>query len=353
MNLSQTVELLKEIIRIPSFSGQEESVRDLFLEKISAFDVKAEVLGNNIIARHSHFDPAKPTIMLNSHMDTVKPKGNWDSDPFNPVEDGDRITGLGSNDAGASLVSLVATFLHFQKIKLPFNLLFVASAEEESSGLNGMPLVVENISNIDFAIVGEPTQMQIASAEKGLMVLECTARGKAGHAARDEGINALYLAMEDIAWIKNHRFEKISPTLGEVKMTVTAIKAGEQHNVVPAECWFLVDIRSTDVCGNEEILKTLKSNLKSEIFARSTRLRPSGIPDNHPILRIAENLHLTCYGSPTLSDQAVMPWNSVKIGPGDSARSHTANEYILKSEIEQGLALYKRIIEGLAHETLG
>lgn len=353
MNSKFAINLLIQLIETPSFSGKEEGVSDIIINHLLRGDVIVKTLKNNVIATHQSFTEEKPTLLLNSHLDTVKPKGDWKTDPFSAVQDDTKIVGLGSNDAGASLVTLLSTFLNFCDKDLSFNLMFVASAEEESSGLDGMPLIVEQYPNIDFAIVGEPTGLNLAIAEKGLMVLDCKATGKAGHAARDEGKNSIYIALDDIQFIKEYRFPLSSQLLGDVKMSVTAIHAGEQHNVVPDICSFLIDIRSTDIYSNETIYDLLKSNLKSEILPRSMRLNPSSLPKNHVMYALAKRLNLNPYGSPTMSDQSVMPWPSVKIGPGESARSHTANEFILIEEIESALIVYSDIIKELSHETLG
>ena len=289
---------------------------------------------NNICICNKNFDPEKKTILLNSHHDTVKEGAGWTVDPFVPLEGDGKIIGLGSNDAGASLVSLIATFLHYYDLKdLNYNLVFLASAEEEISGKNGIELALTKIEDIDFGIVGEPTKMEMAIAEKGLMVLDCVAKGKLGHAAREEGKNANYVAVDDINWIRNFIFPKTSDTLGRVKMTVTLIEGGTQHNVVPDLCKFVVDVRSTDCYTNEEILNIIKSHMESEVSARSTRLQPTGISQKHILIKAARTLGIATFGSVTLSDQVLMPFPSVKMGPGDSSRSHSADEYIYTDEI--------------------
>jgi len=341
------VTLLKKLIEIPSFSREEGRTADLLEKTLSAKDVAVHRLKNNVWARNAHFDSAKPTLLLNSHHDTVKPCNGWTNDPFKANETDGKITGLGSNDAGASLVCLLHTFLEVYDKALPFNVILAATAEEEISGKNGIELLRPHLGEIDFAIVGEPTGMGMAVAEKGLLVLDCTAHGKAGHAARDEGENAIHMAIQDIGWLRQYRFPNVSETLGEVKMTVTCISAGSQHNVVPDRCNFTIDIRTTDCYPNEEVLAILKKHLRSEVKARSTRLNASGVPAGHPILGVAKKSGLRTFGSPTLSDQALMPFPSVKTGPGDPARSHTADEFVFTEEIEEGIEIYLNIINSL------
>ena len=278
----------------------------------------------------------------------MKPNASYTRDPFSPDIEGDILYGLGSNDAGGPLVALLATFLHFyDRADLPWNLLFAASAEEEISGKNGIEALLKHLPVCQLAIVGEPTQMDMAVAEKGLMVLDCTTEGVAGHAAREEGVNAIYLALQDIHWFQTFEFPKVSPQLGKIKMSVTQIQAGTQHNVVPDRCTFVVDLRATDAYTLEETLEIVKKNVRSTVIPRSVRLQPSGIPLQHPLVQRGLELGLKPYGSPTLSDQALIPYTSIKIGPGDSARSHSADEYIRISEIEKGIDLYIKLLEGL------
>jgi len=342
----KSIELLKQLIATQSFSKEEEWTRDILLSFFRKEGIDFQVLKNNVWIKNKHFDPSKPTILLNSHHDTVKPNKGYTRDPFEPNVEGDILYGLGSNDAGGCLVSLIATFLYFYEQKdLNYNLILAASAEEEISGKNGLELLYPHLGDISFAIVGEPTLMDAAIAEKGLMVVDCVVEGKAGHAARDEGINALYLAMEDIQWIKNHQFEKVSPYLGPVKMTVTIIGAGKQHNVVPKECTYTIDIRLTENYSHQDVLSILKENLHAKhITPRSCRLKPSFIPKEHAIVQAAIKHGAKTYGSPTCSDQALIPVHSIKIGPGDSARSHMADEYIYISEIKEGIAKYVQIL---------
>ncbi|CAG0895228.1 unnamed protein product [Cyprideis torosa] len=283
----------------------------------------------------------KETILLNSHHDTVKP-GNWTYNPFEPTLEGDKLIGLGSNDAGGPLVSLMATFLYLKDKELPYNLIFAASAEEEISGANGMRALYSQLGKIDLAIVGEPTKMDLAIAERGLIVADCTTKGKTGHAARNEGVNALYLAIDDINWLRSYQFDKVSEVLGPVSINVTKIESGTQHNVIPDHCNYLVDIRTNELYNNLEIIEFLKKNLNAEFSPRSYWLNSSGIPIDHPFVQKAKAKGFKTYGSPTLSDQSLMDCHSVKIGPGDSARSHTPDEYILISEIEEGIDVRQR-----------
>ena len=343
----QAIGLLKELIAIPSFSRDETLAADALQRYIESQGYTVNRKGNNIWLMSTGFDTNKPTVLLNSHIDTVKPVNGWTIDPFTPIEKEGKLYGLGSNDAGASLVSLLHAFFALTEKNQAYNLIFAASAEEEVSGANGMESLLTDLPNIDVAIVGEPTGMQAAIAEKGLMVLDCTAYGKAGHAARDEGDNAIYKALPDVEWFKNHRFEKESDLLGEVKMSVTMINAGTQHNVIPDYCSFVVDVRSNECYTNEELLAEIVSNVSCTVKARSTRLNSSGIDENHPIVKRAAELDLSTYGSPTLSDQALMTFPSVKMGPGDSARSHSADEYIFCNEIETAITIYIQLLDGL------
>ena len=346
--VKEAISLLKQLIRIPSFSKEEDKTADLIQQFFQAKGYDPERSGNNVWLKCSDFDPERPTLLLNSHHDTVKPNPGYTRDPYAADEEEGKLFGLGSNDAGGCLVALMATFLHFEEEgQLPFNLVFAASAEEEISGKNGIASIIDELPKIDFAIVGEPTLLNLAIAEKGLMVLDCVAKGKAGHAARNEGVNAIYQALGDIKWFETFQFPKESAYLGPVKMTVTQIEAGQQHNVVPAECKFVVDVRTTDAYSNEETLEIIQSKVRSEVKARSTRLNPSGVPVDHPILNTAKALKLETYGSPTLSDQALMPFESVKFGPGDSARSHMADEFIYLEEIEKGIAAYINLLNHL------
>ncbi|MEC5142590.1 M20 family metallo-hydrolase [Chitinophaga sp. 212800010-3] len=341
------VALLKQMIATPSISREEDGTAKLIGDFLAAMDIPHERHLNNIWAYNKHFDAAKPNILLNSHHDTVKPNPQYTRDPFSPdVVDG-KLYGLGSNDAGGCLVSLIATFLHFyHRTDLSYNIILTATAEEEISGPNGVESILPMLPAIEFAIVGEPTQTQLAVAEKGLMVLDCISHGKAGHAAREEGENALYKALPDLAWFRDYRFPKVSDTLGPVKMSVTVINTSNKaHNVVPADCSFVVDVRATDQYTLEELLETIQANVSCEIKPRSIRMRPSFIPMNHPFVQAGISIGKTCYGSPTTSDQALIPATSVKMGPGDSARSHTADEFIHLHEIKDGIDSYIRLLE--------
>ena len=345
---SEAIELLKRMISHPSFSREEKTCADLIEHYIEEEGYTPSRIGNNVWILGSNYDSSKPTLLLNSHIDTVKPVDGWNFDPFLPVENEGKLYGLGSNDAGASVVSLLQVFFLLSKEKQTYNLIFAASAEEEISGNNGMESLLKELPKIDFAIVGEPTNMQLAVAEKGLMVLDCIARGKAGHAARNEGENSIYKALADIEWFKNYQFPKVSEFLGEVKMSVTQINAGTQHNVIPDKCSFVVDIRSNELYNNADILAVINSNVSCEVTARSTRLSSSATPQNHPVVTKAKEMGMDIFGSPTLSDQALMPFASVKIGPGQSSRSHTANEYILTDEIHEGIKKYVELLNGLS-----
>ncbi|WP_460618615.1 M20 family metallo-hydrolase [Hymenobacter ruber] len=340
----EAVELLIRLIQTPSFSREEGGTATLIQEFLTAHGVTSKRQQNNVWAISAHFDASKPTVLLNSHHDTVKAGAGWTHDPFGAVLEGDKLTGLGSNDAGASAVSLLAAFLYFQRSKNPFNLICAITAEEEVSGANGIRSVLPEFGKIDLGIVGEPTGMNLAIAEKGLIVLDCTAYGKTGHAARDEGENALYKALDDIQWLRSFQFPKVSPLLGPVKMTVTQISAGTQHNVVPDRCQFVIDVRTNELYQNQEIIDFLRSKLQSEIVPRSTHLNSSRISENHPLIKRGLAMRKTAYGSPTLSDQSMMPFETLKMGPGESARSHTPDEFILVSEIRAGIRDYIELL---------
>ena len=348
-----SIELLRAISTIRSYSGEEDEVVNFLLTHLNTKGVHARRVGNNFWIKNKCFDEAKPTILLNSHTDTVRPNAEWVFDPFAGTIAYDKLIGLGVNDAGASLICLMQVFLNFYEENLPFNLIFCASAEEEISGKNGIDLVINELGNIAFAIVGEPTNCEIAVAEKGLLVIDAVANGVAGHAARNTGKNAIYVALNDIAKLKSHRFSKHSELLGEVHLNVTQIEAGSQHNVIPASCSFTIDIRLTDKYTHENVLEELQAVCESTLTARSMRLKSSGLALTHPIFKIANNLGIRCYGSPTMSDQALMPWPSIKTGPGRSERSHTADEFIFLHEIEQGIQHYTTLLNALKNETLG
>lgn len=346
--MSEYIDLLKELISTPSFSGEEEKAAEVMRLFLTGKGMDYKTSLNNTWTKNLYFREGLPTILLNSHIDTVRPVQGWASDPFLPGEEDDKITGLGSNDAGGPLVALLAAFVHFyDRDDLPFNLIFAATAEEETSGVNGVESILGKIPKPDFAIVGEPTGMDVAIAERGLLVLDCYTKGKSGHAARNEGENAIYKAMEEIQKLQQFKFEKISPLLGEVKITVTQIEAGTQHNVIPDVCHFVVDVRTNEYYSNRKAFEVISGLIESKVAARSFRLNSSGIAETHPYLQKAKSLGIGFYGSPTTSDQAVLPCPSVKIGPGQSARSHTADEYILISEIVAGIERHIQLLEGL------
>lgn len=342
------VDLLRALIAVPSFSREEAGTADVLAGFLEDRGVAVHRRGNNVWAFNRHYDPGRPTVLLNSHHDTVRPNPGYTRDPFTPtVEDG-RLFGLGSNDAGGSAVSLLAAFLHFYGAEdLKYNLCAAITAEEEVTGRDGLESVLPELGGIAFAVVGEPTGMRMAVAERGLMVLDCTAVGRAGHAARSEGVNAIYEALPDIEWFRNYRFPERSELFGDVRMSVTVIQAGSQHNVVPAECRFTVDVRVTDRYTLEEVLEVVRAHVRCRVEPRSLRLRPSRIALDHPLVRAGLSLGLTTFGSPTTSDQTLLSVPSVKMGPGDSARSHGADEYIGLDEVREAIPLYIRLLEKL------
>lgn len=344
---TEAVSLLKSLISIPSVSREETQAADFLQNYIETEGMQTGRKGNNVWCFSPMFDLKKPTILLNSHIDTVKPVNGWRKDPFTPREENGKLYGLGSNDAGASVVSLLQVFLQLCRTSQSYNLIYLASCEEEVSGKDGIESVLPGLPPISFAIVGEPTEMQPAIAEKGLMVLDVTATGRAGHAARNEGDNAIYKVLSDIAWFRDYRFEKESPLLGPVKMSVTVINAGTQHNVVPDKCTFVVDVRSNELYSNEQLFAEIRKHISCDAKARSYRLNSSRIDAKHPFVQKAMKAGREPFGSPTLSDQALMPFPSVKIGPGRSSRSHTAEEYIMLKEIEEAIGLYLNLLDGL------
>lgn len=340
-----SLDLLCKLISIPSFSREEENTASAIELFLNEKGIETHRKLNNVWAFNKHYNASKPTILLNSHHDTVKPNAGYTRDPFSAdLEDG-KLYGLGSNDAGGCLVSLIAAFRYFYDKKgLKYNFCLAATAEEEISGRNGIELIIPELGPLDFAIVGEPTLMDLAVAERGLMVLDCVAHGKAGHAARDEGENAIYKAIKDIEWFRTYEFAKKSALFGPIKMSVTVIEAGSQHNVVPAICKFTVDVRVTDAYRNEEVLKIISNHISSDVTPRSTRLKPSSIPLDHPIVKAGIAMGRNTYGSPTTSDQALLDIDSLKIGPGNSARSHMADEFVYVDEIKEGIELYIKLI---------
>jgi len=344
---SEALTLLQALIGIPSISKEEEAAADFLQNYIEETGIMTGRSGNNIWCLSPQFDTNKPTILLNSHIDTVKPVNGWRKQPFTPKMENGKLYGLGSNDAGASLVSLFQTFRYLSAIEQRYNLIFLASCEEEISGKNGIESVLPQLPPITFGVVGEPTEMNPAIAEKGLMVLDVTARGKAGHAAREEGENAIYKVLDDINWFRTYRFPLESSLLGPVKMSVTQINAGTQHNVIPDVCTFVVDIRSNEFYTNEALFQEITSHICCEAKARSFRLNSSSIDINHPFVQKAIELGKTPFGSPTLSDEALMNFPSVKIGPGKSSRSHTADEYVMLAEIEEAIRMYIQLLDGL------
>ena len=344
---SEAITLLSSLVSIPSVSREEQQVADFLQNYMERSGIMTGRSGNNIWCISPMFDTKKPTILLNSHIDTVKPVNGWRKQPFTAKMEDGKLYGLGSNDAGASVVSLFEVYRYLSATEQAYNLIFLASCEEEVSGKNGIESVLPQLPPIALGVVGEPTEMHPAIAEKGLMVLDVTAHGKAGHAARDEGENAIYKALDDIQWFRNYRFPKESSFLGPVKMSVTQVNAGTQHNVVPDICTFVVDIRSNECYSNEELFQEICSHIQSEAKARSFRLNSSHIDAEHPFVKRAVELGRTPFGSPTLSDQALMRFPSVKIGPGKSSRSHTADEYIRVSEIEEAIGMYIKILDGL------
>lgn len=347
--LQKVIQLLKTLIATQSYSKQEDKAAEVIRDFFKQEGVKFHTRMNNTWAFNQHYDANKPTLLLNSHIDTVKASAHWTKDPFNPtIEDG-KLYGLGSNDAGGALITLIGTFLHFyHQEDLAFNLCIAATAEEEISGQNGIASISDITGTCHAAIVGEPTEMQMATAERGLMVIDATVEGVAGHAARDTGVNAIYKAIEDIHWFKTHQLEKQCPVLGPTKMTVTVIEAGKQHNVVPDTCKYVIDVRTTAAYDYEELISFMSQNTHAQLKARSTRLKPSIIDDQHPLVIAAKNMQISTFGSATLSDQALLKIPSVKMGPGKSERSHTADEFIYVKELEQAYFTYIQLIESIA-----
>ncbi len=338
--------LLAQLLACPSFSREEQGTAAIIQDFLAARNIPFHTVGQNVWAKNLLFDAAKPTILLNSHHDTVKPNASWSYEPFAATIQDGKMFGLGSNDAGASLVCLISVFCTFFDRELPFNLVLAATAEEEISGSGGIESVLNSADfpKISWAIVGEPTDCQLAIAEKGLMVIDAEVRGVAGHAARNEGVNAIYLALEDISKIKAFEFPEVSKVLGPVKCTISVINAGKQHNVVPDVCHYTIDCRVNECYSLDQVLETLNGFTHATLTPRSTRLQSSKIPDGHPVLAAAAALGMPTFGSPTLSDQALMSFPSVKIGPGHSGRSHTADEFIYLEELKQGIQTYQNLL---------
>ena len=341
---NDAVELLKRLISTPSVSRDETAAADIFEQQVREWGLPARRIGNNILI-HEELDSQKPTLLLCAHIDTVKPVSTWTRNPFTPIIEDGRLYGLGANDCGGGLVSLLQVYRILRGQDIAYNLVYLASCEEEVSGEGGFRMALPELPKIDVAIVGEPTGMQPAIAEKGLMVIDGTAYGKSGHAARNEGVNAIYEALDDLVWLRDYRFKKESPLLGPTKMTVTVLNSGTQHNVIPDECHFVIDVRTNEYYQNEYLFAFLQKHMKkSELKARSFRLSSSHIPMEHPLVQRCVAMGMTPYGSPTLSDQALMPFLSLKLGPGESSRSHTADEFICLSEIEHAIQTYLRLL---------
>ena len=346
---NDAVSLLRRLIATPSVSRDEQAAADVMCAAMQQYGLKWQREGNNVWTMSADMRSDRPTILLNAHIDTVKPVATWTRDPFVPTLEGDRLYGLGSNDCGGGLVSLLQVFriLHSQSSTLslqPFNFIFLASAEEEVSGKNGIEHVLPMLPKIDVAIVGEPTGMQPATAEKGLMVRDGYSHGVSGHAARNEGVNAIYEALDDLLWLRDYRFERVSQLLGPTKMQVTVVESGTQHNVVPDKLHFVIDVRTNELYRNEDVFEFLQQHVKSELHARSFRLHSSSIANDHWLVARCLELGLQPFGSPTLSDQALMSFPSLKLGPGQSSRSHSADEFICLSEIEQAIDVYLRLL---------
>ena len=342
--LSDAIALLKDLIATPSISREEDAAAQVFENQLKAYGLKYERKGNNIWCLSPKWEEGKPTLLLNAHIDTVKPVASWTRNPFEPTLEDDILYGLGSNDCGGGLVTLLQVYRYFLEYESPYNIIYLASAEEEVSGANGISCVLPLLPKIDVAIVGEPTNMQPAVAEKGLMVIDMTSHGKSGHAARNEGVNAIYEMLDDLTWIRNYQFKKESEFLGATKMTVTMINAGTQHNVIPDECKAVIDVRTNEYYQNEFLFEFLRKHLHSDVKARSFRLHSSHIDINHPLIQKCISMGKKPFGSPTLSDQALMPFPSFKMGPGESSRSHSANEFIRISEMQRAIEEYIQLI---------
>ncbi len=342
----EAVSLLQKLIATPSVSRDESKAADIMQEAMESYGFTPTRVGNNLWIKSEDWSADRPTLLLNAHIDTVKPVASWTRDPFAPAIEGDTLYGLGSNDCGGGLVSLLQVFRELVNSKkpLPYNLVYLASCEEEVSGVNGIRNVIDKLPKIDVAIVGEPTGMQPAVAEKGLMVIDMIAHGKSGHAARGEGINAIYEALDDMCWVRNYKYQKVSDFLGPTVMNLTVVNSGTQHNVIPDECKMIVDVRTNENYDNEEVFRFIDEHTKSDCKARSYHLRSSKISLDHPLVKRCVAMDKKPFGSPTLSDQALMPWESFKLGPGESSRSHSADEFIKISEIRDAIETYISLI---------
>lgn len=350
--LDEAVALLKQLIATPSVSRDESKAADIMQQAMTNYGLSVQRIGNNLLAIGKDYDPQKPTIMLNAHIDTVKAVASWTRDPYTPTIEDDRLYGLGSNDCGGGLVSLLQVFRALTEHQQAYNTLYLASAEEEVSGVSGIRSVIPQLPKVDVAVVGEPTGMQPAVAEKGLMVVDAVAKGVSGHAARGEGVNAIYEALDDLEWLRSYTFSKPSRLLGPTVVNVTMIDAGTQHNVIPDECHFVIDVRTNENYRNEDVFKILKLHMKSQIKARSFHLASSAISMEHPLVRRCMEMRMRPFGSPTLSDQALMPFPSFKLGPGQSSRSHSADEYICISEIADAIDKYLCLLDGFTYEVI-
>jgi acetylornithine deacetylase len=343
---NDAIDLLKHLIATPSVSRNEKEAADIIAETIVKYGLEYQREANNVWITDKRFDKNKPTLLLNAHIDTVKPVDSWTRNPLEPTIENNILYGLGSNDCGGGLVSLLQVFRYLSEKPQKYNVIYLASAEEEISGKDGISIVLPLLPKIDIAIVGEPTGMQPAIAEKGLMVVDLIAHGKSGHAARNEGINAIYEALDDLVWIRDYKFKKVSELLGPTKMTVTVVNAGTQHNVIPDKLTALIDIRTNEFYKNEDVCKFIQQNCKSEIRAHSYRLNSSHISPEHTLIKRCVKMGMTPFGSPTLSDQALMSFPSFKLGPGESSRSHSADEFIEIGEIENAIKQYIQLLDG-------
>ena len=342
----EAVELLRQLIATPSVSREEHAAADILANTIHSYGIDCQREANNIWSIAEGYDPDRPTLLLNAHIDTVKPVATWKRDPFLPTLEDGILYGLGSNDCGGGLTTLLQVFRHLSLHRQSYNLIYLATAEEEVSGADGARRVLPLLPTVDVAIVGEPTGMQPAIAERGLMVIDMTSRGKSGHAARGEGVNAIYTMLDDLTWLRDYRFERESPLLGPTRMNVTMVNAGTQHNVIPDTCRAVIDVRTNEFYDNEAVFRFIREHVSSEVSARSFHLRSSHIPKSHPLIQRCIAMGMKPFGSPTLSDQSLMSFPSFKLGPGESSRSHTADEFILVSEMENAITQYIRLLDG-------